>query len=159
ASPLVDRDYMYGQLFDMSYNDVYRVSGADGDPHVVQAGGTDAFNEPSTINGWQEVFLHWKPQLTDKKTMTNPAQVAPASDHYCQRAPQAYAVPSDAPNCYSFDPNFKWDSDDAEVTIPGASCAGQRVLIAASADGTAVSPGIVGDVNNTQNSTSSVFGF
>jgi hypothetical protein len=62
-------------------------------------------------------------------------------------------------NFYSFDPNFRWDSDDAEVTIPGASCAGQRVLIGASADGTPVSPAVVGDVNNTQNSTSSVFGF
>ena len=30
ATPLVDRDYIYGQLFDMAYNDVYRVSGADG---------------------------------------------------------------------------------------------------------------------------------
>ena len=32
ATPLVDRDYIYGQLFDMAYNDVYRVSGADGPP-------------------------------------------------------------------------------------------------------------------------------
>ena len=159
ASPLVDRDYMYGQLFDMAYNDVYRVSGADGDPHVVQAGGTDAFNVPSTINGWQEFFLHWKAQLTDKKTMTNLVKFATVSDHFFHRAPQAYAVPSGAPNFYSFDPNYRCDSDDAEVTIPGATCAGQRVLIAASADGMPVSPAIVGDVNNTQNSTSSVFGF
>jgi hypothetical protein len=27
ATPVVERDYIYGQLFDMSYNDVYRVSG------------------------------------------------------------------------------------------------------------------------------------
>ncbi|HXZ57574.1 MAG TPA: hypothetical protein VEG40_08335, partial [Gaiellaceae bacterium] len=38
AAPVVDPDYVYGQLFDMAYNDVYRVSGADGDPHLVQAG-------------------------------------------------------------------------------------------------------------------------
>ena len=75
AGPLVDRDYMYGQLFNMAYSDVYRVSGADGDPHVVQAGGTDAFNVPSTINGWKEFFLHWKAQLTDKTVMTNVVEV------------------------------------------------------------------------------------
>ena len=32
ATPVVDRDYIYGQLFDMAYSDVYRVSGADGPP-------------------------------------------------------------------------------------------------------------------------------
>src|SRR5213078_1818079 len=42
ATPLVDRDYIYGQLFDMSYNDVYRVSGADGDPRNPN----DPFNLP-----------------------------------------------------------------------------------------------------------------
>ena len=30
ATPVVDPNYIYNQLFDMSYNDVYRVSGADG---------------------------------------------------------------------------------------------------------------------------------
>src|SRR5215831_20613862 len=124
GSPLVDRDYMYGQLFDMAYNDVYRVSGADGDPRVVQAGGSDVWNVPSTINGWQEFFLHWKGQLTDKSVMGNVAKFATVSDHFFRRAPQAYTVPAGATNFYSFDPNFKWDSDDAEVTIPGASCAG-----------------------------------
>lgn len=159
AAPLVDPSYIYGQLFDMSYNDVYRVSGADGDPHVVQAGGTDPFNLPSTINGWQEFFLHWKQQLTNKTEMTNLAKFATVSDHYFRRAPQAYAVPAGATNFYSFDPNYKWDSDDAEVTIPGATCPGARVLIAAHPDGAPVTPGVVGEVNNTQLSTSSAFGF
>ena len=40
ATPLVDRDYIYGQLFDMAYNDVYRVSGADGPPTDPSSPGT-----------------------------------------------------------------------------------------------------------------------
>jgi hypothetical protein len=156
---VVDPGYIYGQLFDMSYNDVYRVSGADGAPQTVQAGGTDPFNIAPTINGWQEFFLHWKQQLTDTSVMTNMAKYATVKDHYFHRLPDPYTVPSNAPNFYSFDPNYRWDSDDAEVTIPGLTCGGERVLLAAHGDGTAVSPGIVGDVNNTQNSTSSVFGF
>ncbi len=32
ATPVVNRDYMYGQLFSLAYNNVYRISGADGDP-------------------------------------------------------------------------------------------------------------------------------
>jgi hypothetical protein len=159
ASPVVDPGYIYGQLFDLSYNDVYRVSGADGNPQTVQAGGTDPFNIAPTINGWQEFFLHWKQQLTDTSVMTNMAKYATVKDHYFHRAPDPYTVPPGAPNFYSFDPNYRWDSDDAEVTIPGLTCGGERVLLAAHGDGTAVSPGIVGDVNNTQNSTSSVFGF
>jgi hypothetical protein len=154
ASPVVDPDYVYGQLFDMSYNDVYRVSGADGDPQVVQNGGSDPFNEPASVNGWQEFFLHWKAQLTDKSVMSNTAKFATVSDHYFRRLPVQETNPD-----YSFDPNYRWDSDDAEVTVPGETCAGQRVLIAAHPDGTPVSPTIVGQVNNSQNSTSSVFGF
>jgi len=114
AAPIVDPNYIYGQLFDMSYNDVYRVSGADGDPHVVQAGGTDAFNLPPTINGWQELFLHWKQQLTDKTQMTNLVKFATVADHFFRRAPQAYTVPAGAPNFYSFDPNYKsFDANNA----------------------------------------------
>ena len=155
AAPIVDPDYIYGQLFDMSYNDVYRVSGADGDPRNFN----DPFNLPPTINGWQEFFQHWKQQLKDTTVMTSMAKYATVKDHYFRRAPQAYVTPPGNPNYYSFDPNYRWDSDDAEVTIPGLTCGGERVLLAAHPDGTPVSPAIVGDINNTQNSTSSVFGF
>jgi hypothetical protein len=150
ATPVVDRDYVYGQLFDMAYNDVYRVSGADGPP-------TDAsspWNLPATVNGWQEFFQHWKDQLTDQTAMGPLAKFATVSDHYFHRLPEQRTNPN-----YSFDPNYRWDSDDAEVTIPGATCPGVRVLLAAHPDGTPVSPTIVGEVNNPQNSTSAVFGF
>src|SRR5215831_9905890 len=150
GSPLVDRDYIYRQLFDMSYNDVYRVSGADGDPRTP----SDPFNLPPTINGWQEFFQHWKAQLTDTDAMTNLAKFATVSDHYFHRLPEQRTNPN-----YTFDPNYRWDSDDAEVTIPGADCAGQRVLLAAHPDGTPVSPIMVGEVNNPTGSTSAVNGF
>ena len=150
ATPLVDRDYIYGQLFDMAYNDVYRVSGADGPP----TDPSSPWNEPATVNGWQEFFQHWKQQLTDKTVMTNMAKFATVQDHYFQRLPEQRTNPN-----YSFDPNYPWDSDDAEVTIPGATCPGQRVLLAAHPDGTPVSPTIVGEVNNPTGSTSGVNGF
>ncbi|MFL6034769.1 MAG: PKD domain-containing protein [Gaiellaceae bacterium] len=150
ATPLVDRDYIYGQLFDMSYNDVYRVSGADGDPRDAN----DPFNLPPTVNGWQEFFQHWKEQLTSEQQMTDLAKYATVSDHYFHRLPEQRSNAN-----YSFDPNFRWDSDDAEVTIPGATCPGRRVLLAAHPDGSPVTPAMVGEVNNSQNSTSAVFGF
>jgi hypothetical protein len=150
ATPLVDRDYIYGQLFDMAYNDVYRVSGADGPP----TDPSSPWNQRPEVNGWQEFFQHWKQQLTDKTVMTPLAKFGTVSDHYFHRLPEQRTSPS-----YSFDPNYRWDSDDAEVTVPGATCPGKRVLLAAHPDGTAVSPAIVGEVNNPQNSTSAVFGF
>jgi PKD domain len=159
AAPVVDPNYIYGQLFDMSYNDVYRVSGADGDPHIVQAGGPDPWNLPPTVNGWQEFFLHWKQQLTDTSVMSNMAKFATVKDHYFRRMPEQQTRNPSDPDYFSFDPDYRWDSDDAEVTIPGATCAGQRVLLAAHPDGTPVTPTIVGQVNNTQSSTSGVFGF
>src|SRR4051794_36404686 len=150
ATPLVDRDYIYGQLFDMSYNDVYRVSGADGPP----ADPSSPWNQPATVNGWQEFFQQWKGQLTDKTVMTPMAKYATVQDHYFHRLPEQRTNPN-----YSFNPNYPWDSDDAELTLPGATCPGQRVLLAAHPDGTPVSPTIVGEVNNPTGSTSAVNGF
>jgi hypothetical protein len=150
ARPLVDRDYIYRQLFDMSYNDVYRVSGADGPP----TDPSSPWNEPPTVNGWQEFFQHWKQQLTDTSVMGPLASFATVSDHYFHRLPVQQTNPN-----YTFDPNYRWDSDDAEVTVPGAACPGQRVLLAAHPDGTAVSPTIVGEVNNPTGSLSSADGF
>jgi hypothetical protein len=150
ATPLVDRNYIYGQLFDLAYNDVYRVSGADGPP----TDPSSPWNEPATVNGWQELFQQWKSQLTDKTVMSNVAKFATVQDHYFRRLPEQRTNPN-----YSFDRNYPWDSNDAEVTVPGATCPGKRVLLAAHPDGTPVSPTIVGEVNNPANSTSAVNGF
>jgi PKD domain-containing protein len=150
AAPVVDSTWMYGQLFNMAYDDVYRVSGADGDPRNF----ADPYNIPSTINGWQEFWRQWKTQLTSTAAMGSVAKFATASDHYFRRAPEQRTNPN-----YQFDPNYKFDSDDAEVTVPGAACPGQRVLVAAHGDLAPVSPTIVGEINNPTGSTSAVNGF
>src|SRR3954464_4995168 len=150
AAPAVDVNYLYGQLFNMGYDDVYRVSGADGDPRNF----ADPYNIPSTINGWQEFWRQWKTQLTNTDVMTNVAKFATVSDHYFRRAPEQRTSPN-----YQFDPNYKFDSDDAEVTIPSSTCPGQRVLIAAHGDLTPVSPTIVGEINNPTSSTAADNGF
>src|SRR3954447_9073876 len=150
VAPTIDTAYMCGQLFNLGYNDVYRVSGADGDPRNF----SDPYNIPSTINGWQEFWRQWKTQLTSTDAMGSVARFATASDHYFRRLPEQRTNPN-----YQFDPNYKFDSDDAEVTIPGSTCPGQRVLIAAHGDLTPVSPTIVGEINNPTSSTSAVDGF
>ncbi|WP_028067667.1 PKD domain-containing protein [Solirubrobacter soli] len=147
---MIDTGYLYGQLFNMGYDDVYRVSGADGDPRNFN----DSFNIASTINGWQEFWKNWKTQLTDTGAMSNVAKFATVSDHYFRRSPEQRTNPN-----YTFDANYRWDSNDAEVTIPGAACPGVRVLIAAHGDLTPVSPTIVGEINNPTSSTSAVDGF
>ena len=50
---------MYGQLFSLAYNNVYRISGADGDPQNPN----DPYNVAPTLNGWQEFFQQWKSEL------------------------------------------------------------------------------------------------
>src|SRR4051812_7530680 len=84
AAPVVDPVYLYGQLFNMGYDDVYRVSGADGDPRNF----SDPYNLPSTVNGWQEFWRQWKTQLTDTQAMGSVARFATVSDHYFRRSPE-----------------------------------------------------------------------
>src|SRR5256884_8710308 len=61
ATPTVNADYLYSQLYLMSKAFSYRISGADGDPRK----STDAFNLPPTVNGWQELFACWNSKRTD----------------------------------------------------------------------------------------------
>jgi hypothetical protein len=150
VAPVIDTGYLYGQLFNLGYDDVYRVSGADGDPRNFQ----DSFNIPSTVNGWQEFWHQWKTQLTNTDAMSDVAKFATVSDHYFRRKPEQRTNPN-----YQFDPNYRFDSDDAEVTVPGAACPGVRVLVAAHGDLAPVSPTIVGEINNPTSSTSAVDGF
>src|SRR3954470_21367828 len=150
TAPAINRDYMYGQVVCVVYDDIYRFSGCDGYPRNF----ADPYNIPSTINGWQEFWRTWKTQLTDTSAMGNVAKFATVSDHYFRRAPEQRTNPN-----YTFDPNYRFDSNDAEVTVPGATCPGVRVLIAAHGDLTPVSPAIVGEINNPTGSTSAVNGF
>jgi hypothetical protein len=136
AVPLIGGDYLYSQLYTMATSFSYRISGADGPPQDPSS----PFNLPPTVNGWQELFAYWKKTLTSEKTNGPLAGFATVSDHYFRR-----------PGGYRF------DSDDAEVTIPGASCPGERVLLAAHPDETPVPTDVVGEINS--GSTSGVNGF
>jgi PKD domain-containing protein len=135
ATPVVDIDYLYGQLYAMATSYSYRISGADGDPRNP----ADPFNLPPTVNGWQELYGHFKTTLTQGASGSL-AQFATASDHYFRRTG-----------------GYRFDSDDAEVTIPGATCPGQRVLVASHPDETPVSPDVVGLIDS--GTTSGVTGF
>ncbi|MEN3307279.1 MAG: hypothetical protein V7603_3481 [Micromonosporaceae bacterium] len=137
AAPTINADYLYSQLYAMSKAFSYRISGADGDPRSA----TDAFNLPPTVNGWHELFAYWKANLTDRRVNTALAGFATVTDHYFRRTG-----------------GYRSDSDDAEVTIPGASCAGQRVLLAAHPDETPVPTDIVGLIDSGTTSGSTGFG-
>ncbi len=140
AAPVVDPSYLYGQLYRMATSYSYRISGADGDPRNA----ADPFNLPPTVNGWQELVAYWKNALTnsqaDKKNPTPLADFATATDHYFRRTG-----------------GYRFDSDDAEVTLPGATCPGQRVLLAAHPDETPVPNDVVGLIDS--GTTSSITGF
>jgi len=127
AFPVVSADYLYGQLYSMAKDFSYRISGADGDPRNA----ADAFNLPPTVNGWQELLAYWKAALTNQQVNTAFASFATVTDHYFRRTG-----------------GYRFDSDDAEATIPGATCAGQRVLLAAHPDETPVPTDIVGLIDS-----------
>jgi PKD domain len=135
-APVVNPDYLYGQLYKMATSYSYRVSGADGPPQDPAS----PFNLPPTVNGWQELFAHFKQQLTSERVNGPLAAFATISDHYFRRSG-----------------GYRFDSDDAEATVPGAICPGQRVLIAAHPDETPVPTDIVGEIDS--GSTSGVTGF
>jgi PKD domain len=136
AAPVVNPDYLYGQLYTMATSFSYRVSGADGPPQDPSS----PFNLPPTVNGWQELFAYWKKQVTSEKVNGPVASFATISDHYFRRSG-----------------GYRFDSDDAEVTVPGAICPGQRVLIGAHPDETPVPTDIVDEINS--GSTNGVNGF
>ena len=115
--PVIDTDYLYRQLYDMSSNYVFRGSGLDGPPQDPSS----PANLPPNVNGWQESYAYWKQQMTSPKAMGSMASYLKVSDHYFRVT------------------GFPYDSDVAEVTIPGAKCAGQRVLLASHPDGTPAS--------------------
>jgi PKD domain len=135
--PVVNPDHLYRQLYAMSKAFSYRISGADGDPR--DAAGP--FNVPPTVNGWQELIVYWTGQLTNRRANTDVAGFATRADHYFRRTG-----------------GYRFDSDDVEVTIPGAACPGQRVLLAAHPDETPVPADIVGLINSGTTSGTTGFG-
>jgi hypothetical protein len=133
----VNADYLYSQLYTMAKNFSYRVSGADGDPRNPN----DPFNLPPTVNGWNELLAYWKNTLTSSKLNGDLASFATVTDHYFRRSG-----------------GYRFDSDDAEVTLPGATCAGQRVMLAAHPDETPVPTDIVGLIDSGTTSGTTGFG-
>jgi hypothetical protein len=120
--PVVDESYQYRQLYDMSSNYLMRYSGQDGPPGDLSL--ADG-NLPPQINGWQEFFLHWKQQVTSPAVMGKFAKDLHVDDHDFQQATASF-----------FGPPPPYESDVRSVTIPGAKCPGQTVLIAAHPDST-----------------------
>jgi hypothetical protein len=137
ATPVVDGSYLYSQLYTMATSFSYRISGADGPPQDPSS----PFNLPPTVNGWQELFAYWKQALTSETANGSLASFATVTDHYFRR-----------PGGYQF------DSDDAEVTLPGATCPAERVLVAAHPDETPVPTRIVDEINSGSTSGANGFG-
>ena len=123
--PVVDEDYQYGQLYDMSSNYLMRYSGDDGPPGDLNP--ADG-NLPPEVNGWQEFYQHWSQQVTSSTVMGRFASDLHVDDHDFATGLSQY------------------DSDVRSVTIPGSSCPGQTVLVASHPDST---PGL-----NTGNGSS-----
>ena len=136
GAPLIDGGYLYSQLYNMATSFSYRISGADGPPQDPSS----PFNLPPTVNGWQELFAYWKKTLTDDQANGPLASFATVTDHYFRRSG-----------------GYRFDSDDAEATIPGASCPGERVLLGAHPDETPVPADIASQIDS--GSTSGVNGF
>jgi Peptidase family M28/PKD domain len=122
ARPVIDTDFLYHQLYYMSTNYQYRVSGEDGDPRNP----SDPANQPPLANGWQEFYAYWKKTMTDPKQMGPLGSDVTASDHYFQSG-DLFGAPGTAP---------PFQSDVAEVTLPGSTCPGERTLFAAHPDST-----------------------
>ena len=113
--PVADENYQYAQLYDMSSNYLMRYSGDDGPPGDLNP--ADG-NLPPQVNGWQEFYQHWSQQVTSPKVMGAFAPDLHVDDH-------------DFPTGLSV-----FDSDVRTVTIPGATCPGQTVVIAGHPDST-----------------------
>ena len=113
--PVVDENYQYQQLYDMSTNYLMRYSGDDGPPGDLNP--ADG-NLPPQVNGWQEFYQHWAQQVTSPKVMGRFAPDLHVDDHDFSTGLSVF------------------DSDVRTVTIPGARCPGQSVVIAGHPDST-----------------------
>jgi PKD domain/Peptidase family M28 len=119
--PVIDNGYMYAQLYHMATSFIYRVAGADGPPQDPSS----PYNLPPTVNGANEFYAYWKQQMTDPApgAMGPMGRFVTATDNF-------FALPRGG---------LPFDGDVAEVTIPGASCPGERALISGHNDSTPTS--------------------
>jgi hypothetical protein len=127
AHPVVDAAWIYAHNFFESNQFIYKVAGSDGClPQATTCspgGGTagDANNLPENYNGAQEFYSWWKGVGTTHTPQPNGdlGKWITARDHLF--------------------PTRSWQLNDAELTIPGATCAGQQVMLASHNDSTPIS--------------------
>lgn len=125
AHPVIDTNFLYHELYYSATQYISRVAGADGPP----TNPADVNNLPPNYNGANEFYAWWKQEMSD----TSPDHMGPmgrfitAKDHF-------------EPCCSSSgNQTYPWQLDDATVTVPGQSCAGQVALISGHNDSTPTS--------------------
>jgi hypothetical protein len=126
AHPVIDANWIYDHDWFDSTNFIYKVAGSDGClPQATDCstgGGTpgDINNLPPNYNGAQEFYSWWKGLGTTTTPQPNGelGKFVTARDHLFNTR--------------------SWQLDDAELTIPGATCAGQQVMLASHNDSTPV---------------------
>ena len=126
AHPVIDANWIYDHNWFDSTNFIYKVAGSDGClPQATDCstgGGTpgDSNNLPPNYNGAQEFYSWWKGLGTSSTPQPNGelGKYITARDHLFNTR--------------------SWQLNDAELTIPGATCAGQQVMLASHNDSTPV---------------------
>ena len=126
AHPVVDAKWIYANNWYDAVNFIYKVAGSDGclpmATNCSTGGGTpgDSNNLPPNYNGAQEFYSWWKGLGTTSTPQPNGelGRFITARDHLFNTR--------------------SWQLDDAELTIPGGSCAGQQVMLASHNDSTPI---------------------
>lgn len=120
--PVVDPNWIYAENWYDSTNFIFKVAGSDGClPQATTCSvGTpgDSNNLPENYNGAQEFYSWWKGLGTTHTPQPNGplGKFVTARDHLF--------------------PTRTWQLDDAELTIPGATCPGAQVMLASHNDST-----------------------
>ena len=125
AHPVIDAGWIYAENWFDSTNFIYKVAGSDGCLPSATTCGTGTQTDPSNnlpenYNGAQEFYSWWK----GLGTTTTPQPNGPLGKFITARD-------------HLF-PTRTWQLNDAELTIPGATCAGQQVMLASHNDSTPV---------------------
>lgn len=123
--PVVDPSWIYAENWFDSTNFIYKVAGSDGCLPSATSCGTGTQTDPSNnlpenYNGAQEFYSWWK----GLGTTTTPQPNGPLGKFITARD-------------HLF-PTRTWQLDDAELTIPGATCGGKQVMLASHNDSTPV---------------------
>src|SRR5262245_44342196 len=126
AHPVIDANWIYDHNWFDSTNFIYKVAGSDGClPQATDCstgGGTpgDSNNLPPNYNGAQEFYSWWKGLGVSSTPQPNGelGKFVTARDHLFNTR--------------------SWQLNDAELTIPGATCGGQQVMLASHPDATPV---------------------